>query len=93
MKKDYKLGQLFGNCPVQADGTLKDGNIFYFRSRWDRWKFNVSPPGGDVYLSPRWSYGEMYGTELGEAGWLSRKEAITFIEKSVRKYFEENPCP
>jgi len=36
-------------CPTQAEGTLSDGRMFYFRARHGDWRLAVShEPGGDA---------------------------------------------
>jgi hypothetical protein len=41
------IESLYGNCPVQADGTI-DGEPFYFRARGDEWAIEIGP--GNTHL-------------------------------------------
>jgi hypothetical protein len=71
-----------GLCPVQAEGTI-NGSPFYFRARGQRWTIGI---GGDVVMYPEWHYGEPYGTERFDAGYMPEGEARAFINRAAERY-------
>lgn len=87
---DVQIDELFGNCPVQAYGTVA-GRPFYFRARGDRWTFGVgdggcAEPGGEV----AWSHEE----EWVDAGWMNEAQARACIEKAAGLYLvSRGLCP
>ena len=77
-----------GLCPVQADGTLKDGNWYYFRARGTNVSLEIYPSeeafGNEPYIFYReLEYGHTY-----EAGYLLRKDAIRLATVWLNEYFE-----
>ena len=80
----FDSGGPWGNCPVQADGTI-DGHRFYFRSRGSRWSLDVG--GQDPCADATWSYSEHYGP-WPDAGWITDEEALAFIEKGAKLFRE-----
>ncbi len=79
----YTLDWAGTNCPVQAEGTFQ-GKHFYFRSRGNRWTFYIG--NHHSFDNPEWTYSEEYGDEPYDAGWLTKDEALGFIEKSLRLF-------
>lgn len=85
---------LGGNCPVQAQGTLR-GMPWYFRARHHRASFAMAAePDDPMKLIPLdlsnavdVSCGYMAGwyreIEVEDAGWINRKEAQDFILKCI----------
>lgn len=78
-------GIIGGFCPVQGHGHV-DGRFWYFRARYDEWRFEVYSepcdadlPGDDKLV---WSREDEY---LGptSAGWMRFSEAWRFIEQSI----------
>ena len=69
------LDWLGGNCPVQAEGFV-DRQPFYFRGRGVTLEFWVGEPGND----DAFVFEEDYE---GNAGWVSKAEAIGFIERGI----------
>lgn len=84
MRGDVKIAWIGGNCPVQAEGTIR-GKPFYFRARGEAWSIGI---GGEVVMEPEWFYEEDYGDEPYVAGWMTEAEARAFIEKSADLYRE-----
>jgi len=78
----------YGNCPVQADGTV-DGNPAYFRARGDGWSFAVSLPGVDpVEIDSPTDADAIYYREgdwgaWPDAGWMSEAEAAALMADCV----------
>lgn len=74
---------LSGQCPVQAEGVIGDRR-FYFRSRWNQWRIQI----GDVdpVAKPLFSYGEPWGDEPGEAGYMPEDTAIVMIIRGLDAY-------
>lgn len=82
---DFRLHDLGGNCPVQAEGTI-NGKPFYFRARHTSWTFSV---GGDPYVAPEWEHEETWGDGSSDAGWMTAAEARACIHKAARLYTEQ----
>lgn len=76
------IGQIGGNCPVQAEGTIA-GEPFYFRARGERWSIGI---GGDVVGEPDWYYEEDYPGGQFAAGWMTEVEARGFIGQAAERY-------
>ena len=88
-----EIGQLGGNCPVQAEGSF-DGVAFYFRARYSRWECEVgiNPPTYPI-SADNWYYDEQYGDEIIEpysAGWMSEDEARVFINQAYERWINRN---
>lgn len=70
------VDQIYGNCPVQADGDIGDTR-FYYRARGERQTFetddgfSMSEP---VLIGPY------------AAGWLTEEEALLFIKRAAMAY-------
>lgn len=77
-----------GACPVQAEGTV--GNIwYYFRSRGTGWSLDIAESEKDwVENRGFWRYAEA-GFKWPDAGWISKREAVKFATKALKKYFNE----
>ena len=80
-----------GECPVQVEGRLRDGNHFYFRGRGEnvgRWISNgsTSPcpdPGEEGYV---W-YGELQSWDADDdAGRMSPREGVAAISELLGRY-------
>jgi hypothetical protein len=83
---EYTLDWIGGVCPVQAEGTFQ-GTKFYFRARGNSWTVYIGNP--DPFTVDAWTYGEPYGDEPFEAGWMSEEQALTFIEQALTRYSNE----
>lgn len=83
----YEMESIYGNCPVQANGTI-DGMPFYFRARGEAWSFSVADtPDGDAVDGKGFYYEEDYMVgETFSAGWMEESEALVFIEKAAKMY-------
>lgn len=77
-----------GYCPVQSYGSLL-GAKFYFRARGSCARLYVGEVGSEMHPldAPEWVHEKPWGTTF-EAGWMSRKEAITFILEAADLYQE-----
>lgn len=91
----HKITQLWGQCPVQAFGFV-NGRPFYFRARFDEWRFSVAPTlGGDPVkvqagIAPGFSLIRRYGRPKGiDAGWMSHTKAQQCIHFAVQQYMQE----
>jgi len=90
----YKLEMPQGYCPVQIEGTLKDGKWYYFRARGSSWSMGVWNNETDYFDNLNFSntrlfnYIEDYGTTF-EAGWMSKIEAIGFATKALDIYYKK----
>jgi hypothetical protein len=45
---DFHIDRIDGSSPVQAEGTIDDTHIFYFRGRGIYWQFVAGPRGLDT---------------------------------------------
>lgn len=81
------IDQIYGSCPVQADGSV-DGTPFYFRARGSSWTLSL---GSDPVGKPDWCYREAYGDEPYAAGWMSEEEARAFILKAAELHHQGHP--
>lgn len=91
MNKELIINQIGGSCPVQAEGTII-GLPFYFRGRHNTISLCVGlTPTMDVFDDNAWYYEEDYGYEAFEAGWIPVDAALSFIDRSIEKFFEQNP--
>ena len=63
-----------GYCPVQAEGRV-DGHAFYFRSRGERWSFEIGSFRLSGWVGP-WP----------QAGWMEHKRALKIIWKCAWKF-------
>lgn len=78
--------EVYGNCPVQAFGTVLDREI-YFRARHDDWSFDVADRAGNL---PSDGYGRSDGFyregRYSNAGWMPLQEAVNIVVKCLREY-------
>jgi len=79
---EIQITELGGNCPVQAEGTIR-GELFYFRARGNRWSLSI---GSDPIGSPAWWMVEQYGEGPYDAGWMPEDDAEKFIRKAAALY-------
>lgn len=88
-----QIKTIYGNCPVQAEGTVRSRKRgsrkmqWYFRARGNRWSFEVSE--NLQTTDPSWRYEEPYGEEPFAAGWMEQAEAIAFINKAANLWVKE----
>lgn len=47
MNQEIMLDYFGGYAPIQAEGKVGELN-FYFRARWDTWRFEIGKPGVEV---------------------------------------------
>lgn len=82
------INSIGGTCPVQAEGIIND-KPFYFRSRNQHWYLEIAQPYGDGEIL--WQYLEQYSDKPHAAGYITKEEAIYFINKAAKIYHETNP--
>lgn len=70
---DLIITRIWGNMPVQAEGTV-DGKPFYFRARRDFWEIEVGPEDAVERRVER---------DYANAGWMSQDEARQIIEREL----------
>lgn len=86
-ESEIVIDWLGGNCPVQAEGTVR-AVPFYFRARGARW--SVSIGGDDIVCAPDWHHEEAYGDGY-EAGWMDKDEAEAFLRAALARYLRGEP--
>lgn len=78
--------EVWGVCPVQALGTVRDRDLF-FHARHDSWWFEVADRAGNM---PSDGYhdadGFYYDCAYPNAGYMPLREAIVFMEQCLREY-------
>ena len=78
--------ELYGNCPVQALGTVH-GRDLYFRARHSSWSFDVADHAGNL---PSDGYQDSDGfyreAKYRNAGWMPHRDALAIIEGCLREY-------
>lgn len=86
MKPLVTITSLGGSVPVQAEGTLPDGKVFYFHARYTSWLFSVGTTQDEAIDRAGWSWGELYGDRLYEAGYMSENVARAIVESCADMY-------
>lgn len=86
MKPLVTITSLGGSVPVQAEGTLPDGKAFYFRARGTSWLFSVGATQDEAIEGAGWSWGELYGDRLFDAGYMSEDVARAIVESCADMY-------
>lgn len=75
-------------CPVQAEGKLEDGRMWYFRSRWGSWSMRVSEnPTDEVQdaVGGEWVASGDVGEGDFDGSWIEAEVAEKLIEQSLDK--------
>ncbi|OGV41731.1 MAG: hypothetical protein A2X48_14055 [Lentisphaerae bacterium GWF2_49_21] len=90
MKIKNKYGvNPFGNCPVQAKGTLPTGEYYYFRARYNTISLEIARSQSywakDKLL---WNTSCDYGKEQYEAGWMPNGKVISLANKWIDQYIK-----
>ena len=79
--------EVYGNCPVQAFGTVLDREM-YFRARHDSWSFDVADRNGnlpsDGYQDSDGFYREGNHTD---AGWMQLRDAVRIKSMPASEVF------
>lgn len=75
-----RVDALGGYMPVQGEGSLINGERFYFRARHESWSFAVAPTREAAIEAPVWEWREPYGDRLGAAGDMAEDTARDLIE-------------
>lgn len=82
--------EIWGNCPVQALGTVRDRDL-YFRARNNGWSFDVADRTGNL---PSDGYRDSDGFyregSYPDAGWMPLGDAVEIIARCLREY-RDNP--
>lgn len=103
VKTDQYLFEVYGSCPVQADGAVL-GHPLYFRARWDQWTLSIctthddavfdGPEGCDGFFGDHEFAGfyisGTYGSHY-DAGYMPLETAIALIEKGLQRFLEGYP--
>jgi len=85
------ITQTLEACPVQYEGVLGDGRIFYFRARHEGWKFGVGETK-DEAVGAAMGFNEGVFAMFGDhdnASWMPAAEAELLIADCVFEYFEK----
>lgn len=83
-------GRVDGFCPVQGLGHV-DGFSWYFRARWEEWRFEVYDAPfrcgeGGRRLPDADPFFEVGGDADGDASWMPFSEAWRHIEASIAAF-------
>ena len=79
--------QPYGYCPIQAEGQLKTGEYYYFRSRNESWAVYISNDENERFTEKSWVHRENKYQQF-EGGWITRREAIKNLNKAVKLYYK-----
>jgi hypothetical protein len=78
--------EVYGNCPVQAFGTVLDREL-YFRARHEDWSFDVADRAGNLPSDGyRASDGFYCEGKYSNAGWMPLRDAVKIIAKCLREF-------
>lgn len=78
-----------GACPTQYEGTLDDGNAFYFRYRWGFAEVGIAPTHDQAVEAtfgggPHFSRGRQIGGEY--AGWMEPEDVHKLLREWIAEY-------
>jgi hypothetical protein len=78
-----------GYCPIQAEGFLKTGELYYFRARGSQWSLEIYTKEEDFFKTEKrlFNYVEKKYCEWPEAGFLSKHVCIKLATKAINKYY------
>jgi hypothetical protein len=78
-----------GMCPVQAEGILKDGKYYYFRSRGTDVRIIIAESEDEYFKNNNvlFERSMIYGTAW-DAGYLLREDAIRICTVWINEYLE-----
>lgn len=65
-------------CPVQAEGTMKDGRLWYFRARSGEWRIDIGDAPGEDPIGNTKHEGEDI-----DDGWMPGPEMLRLIEEHI----------
>lgn len=79
-------------CPTQYEGTLSDGNSFYFHYRYGCWSFSIAATSGEA-IARLWRAGVVGFSRSGEwgdsMGGIMPDELVeAIINRCMREYNE-----
>jgi len=92
--RDIHFARLWGQCPVQAFGTV-NGLPFYFHARFDTWTFAISatpdidPVQVAIENAPGFRVQHVYRKRTRgrcDASFMSHAQARVFIETTANYY-------
>jgi hypothetical protein len=92
----FRLENIYGKAPVQADGFIDD-KPFYFRARGTRWSFAVAATPddepGDINSSAEGFYREGIFDKHGEysASYMPQEEAEAIMRQCAEQWMQEHP--
>ncbi|MBK7893555.1 MAG: hypothetical protein WAS33_02865 [Candidatus Promineifilaceae bacterium] len=90
MDGEIELDNFGGYAPIQAKGKVGKLN-FYFRARWDTWRFEIGKLGVEV---PALKDDELLFTREGDfLSGDSHEEMATVIVNCFKEYFAETQNP
>jgi hypothetical protein len=83
----YTITHNYGMMPNQIEGTIQDGEGFYFRGRHGRWQLHFGTCEDDFYT------GLAYEGEHEQAGWFEKEEWEAFFWQVIRLVEEGKATP
>ena len=83
-------------CPLQIEGTLPNGERFYFRARWDRASLEIGsredPDSHALFDHPERTWRRSVADWTApEASWLDPPEAVRLLMEWVRDFRQGAP--
>lgn len=88
VKSHASITRLGGNAPVEAEGTLDNGDRFYFRARGESWSFEAGDGPARSYV---WS--EPWGDRKYAASYMPEETARLIIESCAEMVVTGVPPP
>lgn len=90
MNTEIELDYFGGYAPIQAEGKIGELN-FYFRARWDTWRFEIGKPGLEV---PARDDNDLLFARKGDYSPNdSHEEMAAVIVHCFKEYFAETKNP
>mgnify|MGYP001017808075 CR=1 FL=1 len=90
MNTEIELDYFGGYAPIQAEGKIGELN-FYFRARWDTWRFEIGKPGVEV---PARDDADLLFTRKGDYSPNdSHEEMAAVITNCFKEYLAETQKP
>jgi hypothetical protein len=89
---ELRIEFLGGSCPMQGWGAIA-GFEFYFRARWQHWRFSVAPVGVDPTLDGvpplLFEREETWGDGPYDAGYMPDDVAFELVVRLAKEFLAE----
>jgi hypothetical protein len=79
----------YGYCPVQAEGKLKTGEAYYYRSRHSSWSVRIAKSDALLWEGGAWVYTESKYDGF-DGGCVGKLEVVRNFNKAIKMYYEHS---